>query len=89
MKCTAAIIFFIDDARYQEMVNGGELLEHARVFDYHYGTPAAFVREHIGRGTDVLSDIDWQGTRQLTEKPGRPRQYFIPSCRRCRSWSAA
>jgi guanylate kinase len=60
--------FFLDNAKYDQMVKKGELLEHARVFDYQYGTPAAFVRDHIGKGIDVLFDIDWQGTRQLAEK---------------------
>ena len=60
--------FFVDNVRYQAMVEQGEMLEHARVFDHHYGTPAAFVRDHITRGTDVLFDIDWQGTHQLAEK---------------------
>ncbi len=60
--------FFVDNAAYEKMVKGGELLEHARVFEHQYGTPAEFVRDHIGRGIDVLFDIDWQGTRQLSEK---------------------
>src|SRR5271154_1776578 len=60
--------FFIDNTSYEKMVKGGELLEHARVFEHQYGTPAKFVRDHIGRGIDVLFDIDWQGTRQLAEK---------------------
>ena len=60
--------FFVDQAAYDKMVKAAELLEHARVFEYHYGTPAKFVRDHIGRGIDVLFDIDWQGTRQLTQK---------------------
>jgi guanylate kinase len=60
--------FFVDNAQYEKMVKNGELLEHARVFDYQYGTPAAFVREHTTRGVDVLFDIDWQGTRQLSAK---------------------
>lgn len=60
--------FFVDPQGYEQMVAKDELLEHARVFEYQYGTPAAFVREHIGRGVDVLFDIDWQGTRQLAEK---------------------
>lgn len=59
---------FIDLARYKEMVANGELLEHARVFENHYGTPKAFVQDHISRGVDVLFDIDWQGTHQLAEK---------------------
>jgi guanylate kinase len=60
--------FFLSEAEYHDLVVRGELLEYARVFDHHYGTPAAFVRETLGRGTDVLFDIDWQGTRQLVEK---------------------
>jgi len=60
--------FFISHEEYLNMASGGELLEHAKVFDYHYGTPAAFVESNIAKGTDVLFDIDWQGTRQLSEK---------------------
>ncbi len=60
--------FFVDNAAYEKMVKNGELLEHARVFEYQYGTPAGFVRDHIGKGVDVLFDIDWQGTRQLAAK---------------------
>ena len=60
--------FFMSPAKYQDMVTRGQLLEYARVFDYHYGTPAAFVRDNIIKGTDVLFDIDWQGTRQLAEQ---------------------
>ena len=60
--------FFVDHEEYLNMVSGNELLEYAKVFDYHYGTPVKFVQEQLGRGCDVLFDIDWQGTRQLTEK---------------------
>lgn len=60
--------FFVSDAEYQSMVERGELLEYARVFDHHYGTPADFVKKHIEQGIDVLFDIDWQGTKQLAEK---------------------
>jgi guanylate kinase len=59
---------FIDEARFQEMVRGGELLEWAKVFDYHYGTPKRPVDEVLAQGRDVLFDIDWQGTQQLREK---------------------
>ncbi len=59
--------FFKADADYQQMVEKNELLEHARVFEYHYGTPASFVNQQIEAGTDVLFDIDWQGTKQLAK----------------------
>lgn len=59
---------FIDKARFDSMAGAHELLEHAEVFGNFYGTPAPFVENHISQGTDVLFDIDWQGTRQLAEK---------------------
>ena len=60
--------FFVNAAEYETMVKKDELLEHAKVFEHQYGTPAAFVRDHISKGVDVLFDIDWQGTRQLAAK---------------------
>ncbi len=57
--------FFIDAERYAEMVEGGELLEHAHVFGHHYGTPKSAVESELAQGRDVLFDIDWQGTQQL------------------------
>ena len=56
---------FIDEARFQEMVEQQEFLEHAKVFNYHYGTPRAPVDEALQAGIDVLFDIDWNGTQQL------------------------
>ena len=60
--------YFIDKPRFDEMVKGDELLEHAPVFDYFYGTPRAPVEAALAAGNDVLFDIDWQGTQQLREK---------------------
>jgi guanylate kinase len=59
---------FITKERYAEMIIKDELLEHATVFDYHYGTPAKNVNESLAKGVDILFDIDWQGTRQLAQK---------------------
>ncbi len=59
---------FIDAARFSEMAETGDLLEHAHVFDHHYGTPRGPVEAALSAGRDVLFDIDWQGTQQLVEK---------------------
>jgi guanylate kinase len=59
---------FIDAARFDAMVKGGELLEWAQVFGHRYGTPRAAVEAALANGHDVLFDIDWQGTQQLREK---------------------
>jgi guanylate kinase len=62
---------FLDAARFDAMVENGELLEWAHVFGHRYGTPRAPVEAALARGRDVLFDIDWQGTQQLREKADR------------------
>jgi len=58
---------FIDQARFDRMVAGGELLEHATVFDHRYGTPRTPIEAALAAGHDIVTDIDWQGTQQLAE----------------------
>jgi guanylate kinase len=59
---------FIDQLRFDAMVKSGKLLEWAEVFGYRYGTPRRPVEKALQLGRDVLFDIDWQGTQQLSEK---------------------
>ena len=59
---------FIDTEEFNLMVNRGELLEYAKVFDHYYGTPVKPVMTALGGGKDILFDIDWQGTQQLAEQ---------------------
>ncbi|MGE5562609.1 MAG: guanylate kinase [Bacillota bacterium] len=56
---------FVDDARFDAMVEAGEFVEWAHVFGYRYGTPKAPVKQALRKGRDILFDIDWQGARQL------------------------
>ena len=56
---------FVDRARFEEMIEGGELLEHAEVFGNLYGTPRAPVEAALDAGRDVIFDVDWQGGQQL------------------------
>ncbi len=59
---------FIDRARFDDMIASDELLEWAEVFGHRYGTPRRPVIAALRAGRDVLFDIDWQGTQQLSEK---------------------
>jgi guanylate kinase len=59
--------FFIDRRSFDEMIARGELLEHARVFENCYGTPRRPIERALAAGRDVVGDLDWQGTQQLTE----------------------
>jgi guanylate kinase len=59
---------FVGEAEFDRMVEAGELLEHARVFGNLYGTPRARVEAALAAGSDVMFDVDWQGTQQLMER---------------------
>jgi len=60
--------YFITPAQFETMRRNDELLEWAEVHGNFYGTPKAQVEEQIASGRDILFDIDWQGTQQLTKK---------------------
>jgi guanylate kinase len=57
---------FIDQAEFDRMVAHGELLEHAIVFSHSYGTPRQPIDVAIAAGRDIVTDIDWQGTQQIS-----------------------
>ena len=59
--------YFVDHDDFRDMVDNGEMLEHAKVFDNYYGTPRAPVEKALSEGKDIIFDIDWQGTQQLSE----------------------
>jgi len=59
--------YFVDIPEFNNMVDNGEMLEHAKVFGHYYGTPKGPVEEALKSGKDVIFDIDWQGTQQLRE----------------------
>jgi guanylate kinase len=59
--------YFITKDRFTQMRDRNELLEWAEVFGNFYGTPRKPVEEALGKGRDVLFDIDWQGTQQLAQ----------------------
>ena len=58
--------YFVDDNKFDEMIDNGELLEYALVYNKcMYGTPKAPVEKAMQDGRDVLFDVDWQGHLKL------------------------
>ena len=59
---------FVDQQRFDAMVEEGAFLEWASVFGNSYGTPKAEIKAGLKAGQDFLFDIDWQGTQQLYQR---------------------
>ena len=57
--------YFHTREEFIQMVDRGEMLEHAEVFGNFYGSPKGPVESAINGGQDVLFDVDWQGGQQV------------------------
>ena len=71
---------FVDDAGFDALVAGGQLLEHAVVHRAaRYGTPRAPVLEAVAAGRPALLEIDLQGARMVrTTMPGARFVFLAP-----------
>jgi guanylate kinase len=56
---------FIPRERFEAMIAGGDLLEHAEVFGNLYGTGASETRRALAGGDDLVLVIDVQGARKV------------------------
>ncbi len=74
---------FVSEAEFERMVQQGEFLEYARVFDKHrYGTPRKWIEEARRRGLDLVLEIDVQGAQQVKQKlPGAVAIFIVPLSR--------
>ncbi|TVR12333.1 MAG: guanylate kinase [Planctomycetota bacterium] len=70
--------FFMSPEAFAQQVERDGFLEHATVFGrHHYGTPRAFVEEHIAHGRSVVMDVDVQGASQIRATMPQAVQVFI------------
>lgn len=68
---------FVDELKFQQMVADDIFLEHATVFNHHYGTSRPWVENHLALGIDVILEIDWQGARQVKQAMSKSVSIFI------------
>ena len=59
---------FVTNDVFESMIANGDLLEYAKVFGNHYGTPKKEVNEQLSSGHNVILEIDWQGATQVKQK---------------------
>lgn len=57
----------------------GEFLESAEVHGNYYGTSRILIEQQMHLGTDILLEIDWQGTQQVKKRfPNAVGIFILP-----------
>ena len=59
--------FFLEKEKFLTMIDNDEFLEHASIYDNHYGTPKAAILECLNKGQDVILEIEMQGAKQMKQ----------------------
>tara|TARA_B100001057_G_scaffold332284_1_gene332628 strand:+ start:234 stop:824 length:591 start_codon:yes stop_codon:yes gene_type:complete len=57
---------FISNLEFEKLINEDQFYEYAKIFDNYYGTLKKSVNDLI-INNDIIFDIDWQGTKQLSK----------------------
>ena len=60
--------YFVSEEKFKRLINNGEFLEYAKVFNNYYGSTRTPVIDKLDKGKNVLFDIDWQGADQIKNK---------------------
>ena len=58
--------YFISQEKFKELIAEDKFYEYAKIFDNYYGTSKESVDTTI-KNNDIIFDIDWQGTKQLSK----------------------
>ena len=67
--------FFKTKEEFEAMVDRGEFLEHAMIYDNYSGTPKKAIFDELDMGRDVILEIEMQGAMQIKEV--YPQAVFI------------
>ncbi len=57
---------FISNKDFKHLIDKNQFYEHAKIFDHYYGTSKESV-DTTTKTNDIIFDIDWQGTKQLSK----------------------
>lgn len=73
---------FVETSEFLAMIEHGDFLEHAQVFNNFYGTSKTWVEATLRRGIDVILEIDWQGAEQVRKLiPEAVSVFILPPSR--------
>ena len=60
--------YFVGKAEFEEAIAEAGFFEYVKIFGEYYGTPIAPVLKQLGKGMDVVLEIDVNGAMQVREK---------------------
>ena len=83
--------YFVSNEKFVKLINEGKFYEYAKIFENYYGTLKKNVDDTIVEN-DIIFDIDWQGTKQLSQFKNlnlikiylivRLKNYICPNCKK-------
>ena len=59
--------FFVSHNEFKKLIQKNEFYEYAEIFGNYYGTSKKSDLDLVKKKNDILFDIDWQGTKQLSK----------------------
>ena len=59
--------YFVSNSTFEKLIQENEFYEYAKIFDNYYGTARDSVNKSLKNNNNILFDIDWQGTQQLSQ----------------------
>ncbi|MFQ5906215.1 MAG: guanylate kinase [bacterium] len=70
---------FVDEGRFRQLVDAGELAEWAVVYGSYYGTPKKVLEENLDKGRCVILTLDHNGGESIKKNyPGAVLVYLLP-----------
>ena len=57
---------FVSEKEFQDLISDNKFYEYAKIYNHYYGTSKDSV-ENLIKKNDIIFDIDWQGTKQLSK----------------------
>ena len=58
--------FFVSDEKFKKLITENSFYEFAKIYENYYGTSKENVDKTLKKN-DIIFDIDWQGTKQLSK----------------------
>jgi guanylate kinase len=68
---------FLDKAEFIRRIEANDFIEHATVYDNHYGVPRSPVEDGLAEGRDVIIKVDVKGHATLRTLIENTRSIFI------------